>query len=328
VTAIGLSLNADLINGDMPTLERHIGYVADAGCDYVELILHGLDVVIAGKLNRPRVDAVIRILDRFQLRRTLHLPYELNLLSADRHAAYYACFAAGLEFAATAGCEVVTYHSSFMELDPRSQRSGFYRKFGGNPDDRYGRLLEFDLDALGSLAESAGEHVRIGVENTAWHDPAIMRGYGRTPRSVAAHIARLRTPRVGVTMDIGHLYMASCADGLDFTTELTHSLPSLAHMHIHDNFGDSTRADGFMAALPYGFGDLHLPVGWGTIPWDTVLTGLASYEGIWMMEIEFRFYPHFPELVASMRARVRACAPRTCTTSRCSASASPGRRSL
>jgi sugar phosphate isomerase/epimerase len=303
---IGLSLNADLINGDMPTLERHLGYVADSGCSYVELILHGLDVVIAGKLNQARLAAVTRILDRFELKRTLHLPYELNLLSAGRHDAYYACFAAGIDFAKAANCEAVTYHSSFMQLDPDSQRSDFYRRFGDDPADRYAKLLEFDLDALGSLSEAAGPGIKIGVENTAWHDPAAMRGYGRTPRSVAAHVGKLGKPALGATMDIGHLYMASLADGLNFTSEVRHALPSLVHVHIHDNFGDSTRTDGFMGALPYGFGDLHLPVGWGAIPWDDVLPDLASYQGVWMMEIEFRFYPHFTDVVTDMRARFDA----------------------
>lgn len=303
---IGLSLNADLINGDMPTLERHLGHVADSGCDYVELILHGLDVVVAGRLNQARLDAVTAILDKFALRRTLHLPYELNLLSAGRHDAYYACFAAGVEFARAAGCEVVTYHSSFMQLDPASQGSDFYRRFGGSPADRYGRLLEFDLDALGSLSQAAGPDVRIGIENTAWHDPAAVRGYGRTPRSVAAHVGQLGTPTLGVTMDIGHLYLAARADGLDFTREVRHALPSLAHVHIHDNFGDSTRTGSYMSDLPYGFGDLHLPVGWGTVPWDEVLPELASYPGVWMMEIEFRFYPHFADVVTDMRTRLAA----------------------
>ncbi len=301
---IGLSLNADLINGDMPTLERHLGYVADAGCDYVELILHGLDVVIAGKLNQARLDAVTRILDRFQLNRTLHLPYELNLLSAERHEAYRACFAAGIEFAKAASCEVVTYHSSFMELDPASQQSEFYRKFGANPAGRYGKLLEFDLDALGSLSESAGTGTKIGIENTAWHDPAARRGYGRTPVSVAAHTEKLRGPGLGVTMDLGHLYMAARADGLDFAGEVRQALPSLVHLHIHDNFGDSTGSASYLEALPYGFGDLHLPVGWGSIPWEEVLPDLAAYRGVWMMEIEFRFYPHFPDLVTDMNARL------------------------
>jgi sugar phosphate isomerase/epimerase len=296
--SIGLSLNADLIDGDMPTLERHLGLVADSGCEYVELIMHGLDVIIAGKLSQARLDAVTRILDRFQLRRTLHLPYELNLLSADRHDAYRACFAAGLEFAAATDCEVVTYHSSFMER----RHSDFYQRFGG----QYDKLLNYDLETLAALGESAGPHIRIGVENTAWYDPDTMQGYGRTPRSVAAHIGKLGNPRIGVTMDIGHLQMACHADGLDLVTEIRHAVPSLVHAHIHDNFGDSTRVGSYAAALPYGFGDLHLPVGWGAIPWDDALPEMARYTGIWMMEIEFRFYPHFPELVADMKARLEA----------------------
>jgi hypothetical protein len=51
VKGIGISLNADMVNGDLEALEKHIGYIADAGGDYVELIMHGLDVVIDGKVH-------------------------------------------------------------------------------------------------------------------------------------------------------------------------------------------------------------------------------------------------------------------------------------
>jgi len=300
---IGLSLNADLIDGDMPTLERHLGIVADSGAEYVELILHGLDVVIAGRLHAGRLAAVQRILDRFELGRTLHLPYELNLMSSRQSEAYRRCFEAGLDFAAETGCEAVTYHSSYMELNTEAQGSAFYARFGRTAKEQYGRLLAYDRETLSELASHAAEHVVIGVENTAWNDPSRRRGYGGDPREIVDHIAAIESPRLGLTLDLGHLNMSASSMGRDIVEEIRAVREHMVHIHVHDNFGDSTPTGRYMDALAYGYGDLHLPVGWGTIPWGAALPMLAPYRGVWTMEIEFRLYPHFLEIVREMRDR-------------------------
>ena len=303
---IGLSLNADLIDGDMPTLERHLGLVADAGAEWVELILHGLDVVVAGRLHPARMAAVTRILDRFELGRTLHLPYDLNLLSPRRAEGSRDVFAAGLSFAAETGVRAVTYHSSFLELSPEARASEFYGRFGPDGDERYERLIEYDREVLASLAAEAPTGTVVGVENTAWNDPAKRRGYGADARDVVEHVTAVGATNLGITLDLGHLHMRSTATGRDLADEVRAVLPHVVHIHAHDNFGDSTPTERYMDALPFGFGDLHLPVGWGTIPWDRILPDLAHYRGVWTMEIEFRLYPHFADIVREMRERFLA----------------------
>lgn len=302
---IGLSLNADLIDGDMPTLEKHLGFVADSGATVVELILHGLDVVIAGRLNPARLSQVRRILDRFDLSRSLHLPYDLNLLSSQQSEPFRRCFEAGIDFATETGCEAMTYHSSFMELGEGAQKSAFYSRFGSDPDTQYEGLLRYDQEVLADLASRTAGHTVIGVENTAWNDPATRRTYGTNPRKVCAHIAPIEHPRLGLTLDVGHLNMTATTDHSDMVDDIDAVCKHILHIHTHDNFGNSTPSARYMDALAYGYGDLHLPVGWGTIPWDRVLPALASYTGIWMMEIEFRFFPHFPTIVTDMTERLR-----------------------
>lgn len=303
---LGLSLNADLIDGDMPTLERHLGLVADAGAEWVELILHGLDVVVAGRLQPARMAAVTRILDRFEVGRTLHLPYDLNLLSPHQAEGCRSVFAAGLEFAAETGVAAVTYHSSFVDQSAEAQASAFYERFGTDPLGQYAALLDYDRETLGALAAAAPAGTVIGVENTAWNDPRSRRGYGSDARDVAAHVAGIGASNLGMTLDFGHLHMTSTAAGRDIVDEVDAVLPQVVHIHAHDNFGDSTPTARYMDALPYGYGDLHLPVGWGSIPWDRLLPGLADYRGVWMMEIEFRLSPHFSDIVRDMRDRFAA----------------------
>ena len=42
--------------------------------------------------------------------------------------------------------------------------------------------------------------------------------------------------------------------------------------------------------MPLGIGDLHLPVGWGEIPYEDVFGTLVAYDGIYILELQERFF--------------------------------------
>ena len=72
----------------------------------------------------------------------------------------------------------------------------------------------------------------------------------------------------------------------------------IGHTHIHDNFGkvifhhekQQTRL------VPFGRGDSHMPVGWGEIPFENILsTFIDGYEGMFMMELRGRYFDNLPE---------------------------------
>ena len=44
------------------------------------------------------------------------------------------------------------------------------------------------------------------------------------------------------------------------------------HLHVHDSFGNLNNMYTYNESedLSYGFGDLHLPLGWGDIPFDKI----------------------------------------------------------
>jgi sugar phosphate isomerase/epimerase len=284
---LGISTNADMINGDDTVLARHLGEITDAGCTHAELILHGLDVVVGGKLQPSRVRAVGDVLTQAGLDYTIHLPYSLNLMDRQHGDEYRSIFESGIDFAGAVGAEVVVYHSSFRNADELDTAL----------PSAAGDLIKRDLDTLSELGRRSAAHgVVIGVENNAWTDPQALT-YGLRPSDLAAHVRQVDSDNVGVTLDLGHLHLTSAAYGWDFFDECEAVLPLLKHIHAHDNFAVLAQTGIYNRDLPLGLGDLHLPMGWGTIAWDQTIPRFADYTGVWMMEIEYRLASLFPEFV-------------------------------
>ncbi|MFF2482816.1 sugar phosphate isomerase/epimerase family protein [Paenibacillus sp. NPDC058071] len=305
VKGIGISLNADMVNGDLTALETHLRYIADAGCDYAELIMHGLDVVIDGNVHPRRLEAVLQVLRQFKLSYTLHLPYEMNLMSLEKGEDYYRGFKAGIELAAAVGIDTIVYHSSYAVLT-ETNLDHYFAKYGKMSRDRlFAILLGEDADRLRQLGHLAGQSgIQIGIENNIWYDIKTDYTYGLHPRDTVEHVRRIGMNNVGMTLDIGHCYLTSIAYNYPFKDAILAALPYAKHLHVHDNFGKLKDAGSYMSNLPYGYGDLHLPVGWGSIPYDEVFEWIADYKGIVNMEIEFRLYPHFKESTVDMKKRL------------------------
>lgn len=295
IVGLGISTNADMIDGDDELLAEHLGQIADAGCTHAELILQGLDVVVGGALQPARVRRVASVLASAGLRYSIHLPYDLNLMDQEWGDDYRAVFDAGLEFAGDIGAELVVYHSSF--LAPGSGAVAAEHPRGRD-------LLKRDIDQLRALGDAAERNgVVIGVENNAWTDPAALT-YGLRPSDIARHVEAVAHPNVGITLDLGHLHLTSAAYGWGFIEEIAAVRPLLAHVHAHDNFARLSQNGQYNKDLPLGRGDLHLPMGWGSIDWETTIDALAGYSGIWMMEIEYRLSGLFPEIVTEATRRL------------------------
>ena len=79
------------------------------------------------------------------------------------------------------------------------------------------------------------------------------------PDMLAAIMAGVDDPRLGVCLDVGHANTTvSKTPPMDWITPLS---PWLRHVHIHNNFGDW---------------DLHNPLGEGNIPMAQVLDQLLT----------------------------------------------------
>jgi sugar phosphate isomerase/epimerase len=53
--------------------------------------------------------------------------------------------------------------------------------------------------------------------------------------------------------------------------------------------------------LPYGEADLHLPPGWGAIPFAEAFACLGDYEGDIILEIKNPYWDHFGEALENTK---------------------------
>ena len=94
---------------------------------------------------------------------------------------------------------------------------------------------------------------------------------------------------------------------MDYLTEIKALAPHARHLHIHDSFGDPAdlRTYSRSERLAYGLGDLHLPVGWGSLPWHELMAA-AEFEPdvVFNLEVQGPYRSELPESVAAVREMI------------------------
>ena len=102
-------------------------------------------------------------------------------------------------------------------------------------------------------------------------------------------------PRVGITLDLGHAWLASCHHGYNLLEGVEAVRPYIRHIHLHDNYGrccaSYEKKQGELLAT--GRGDLHLPIGWGEVPAREVFARLQDYRGVVTLEIRPRYRAYY-----------------------------------
>ena len=134
------------------------------------------------------------------------------------------------------------------------------------------------------MADVAARYdIRIALE-TQFVEEA--QRYTADPVRLAEAIAAIDHPQVCGTLDFSHSYLMTTFRGMDYLEALRAFAPWTNHLHVHDSFGRPTTMARFVShaeRIAFGMGDLHLPMGWGDIPWETILPQLAFRPGTVMI---------------------------------------------
>ncbi|TKJ43046.1 hypothetical protein CEE34_11655, partial [Candidatus Aerophobetes bacterium Ae_b3a] len=274
----GINAHSPRINGDIELLERDLAYFEKIGFDYVEIPVHGVDGVINGKLNLENVKRVKEALRRYNLKATAHSPDPLNLRK-DNFDLQKEVFQSSIEFAWELEAKVLVYHNGDFE---RRKQEGKLQNLAS----------EREIRALKTLGESADRRgVQICLENGAL-----------SIRELVTVVKKINRENVGITYDFGHAFLYySCYGGeREFLRSIKEALPYLKHIHIHDNFGRAnitSQDTPYINRLPFGEGDLHMPPGMGTIPYEKIFPLIREYKGIAMAEIDPRYEPFYGGIV-------------------------------
>ncbi|BCP53860.1 hypothetical protein K32_24770 [Kaistia sp. 32K] len=287
ITHVGFTTTADA--GDMNHIEASLARIVELGADVAELSLCGDDLIAGGRVIESRARRLADICAKFPLRYTVHGLIVSNFMDAENLEFQKAAACAMVELSHRVGSDILVHHSGHAPMAPARVIAGYDR---------------MQADALKELADFAGKHdVRVALENIFAVDDEM---YRQQPSEVAATVQAINHPYLVTTIDFGHAYIEATRTGGDFLAEVAAMSPVAGHLHVHDNFGRPYTLSKFYhqsEAIALGIGDLHLPLGWGDLPWETVFDTLDVLPGTALiMEIGERFDAERAESIEKARA--------------------------
>lgn len=331
VKGIGINIDAPTIDGDLDLLEKSLAEIQNMGFDYVEIPVHGVDAIIKGKLNLLQTKIIAGILKNFRLKYTVHGPNSLNLMDYHNFKLQKDIFQAGIEFTHTIGAEVFVYHGGKIPLRERIgnetfSQNGILKVPSRMRIERLKKVEAKTLQELGSFAHKL--NVTIAVENSSpdieeeffWelsknihqninfplvhlHQQSksvflreISRyNYSSKIEDLVKQIQYIDHSNVGIAFDFGHAFLASKYYHFSFLDSVKLALPYLRHIHVHDCFGKPkiSEEDIDINLIQFGIGDLHMPIGWGEIPYDKIFPLLGNYSGVIILELKPRYKRFF-----------------------------------
>ena len=313
VEAIGLAVGVSAGHRRMQRLEEALDAARRSGYGLAELSMSSLGLIFDGEIHQQALADLVAVTRNVDLRYTVHGLNRLNLAYDTRHALSRRIMAAQIEVTRAIGGDVLVYHSGLQALD--AVRYGVRHTLLSDEELHEGAAREVAaLKALGDVAADAG--VLIGMENGDSHlwEHEVLARFDQPRTALSKHHARLHIPpivrqleaidhpNVGMTLDIAHLHIAAHDMGFDYLEAVAQAAPWVRHMHANDNFG---RLDwGFDSEpdrWPYGEADVHLPPGWGSIPYTEVFARLPTYRGKLILEIKDGFADYLGEGLANMQ---------------------------
>jgi sugar phosphate isomerase/epimerase len=338
IKGIGINADSTRLDGSLELLEHDLALFQRAGFDYVEIPVHGVDAILNGRLNLRQVERIKEVLAKFDLQYTVHCSNWLNLMDANEFPLHKSIFEASIEFASEIGAGILVYHSGRVELgNEYLGPAALTRELLSLPDRAFIEEQEqVERETLAELAELAREKgVTICVENA---DPRVdeealwelarrvrvkgvdlfyriapggdiaLYNYGGVISRLVEQVKEVGKENVGITFDFGHAYIASRYYGFDFLESIELARPLIKHLHVHDDFGRPAGVDRRpIVLIPEGKGDLHMPIGWGEIPYREVFARLKGYEGIVLLELKPRYIPYLEEALQETRRLLAEC---------------------
>jgi sugar phosphate isomerase/epimerase len=248
-----------------------------------------MDLIAGGRVLQPQIHRLRDALKARSLGYTAHGPIALNFMQTPEIAARHLTVAkAATEVAAEIGAVHLVLHGGRVMVGQTEAEI----------EDLYARQRE----AFASLGEIAAKHsMIIAVENI----PAMgSKERSSLPSRLAREIEAINHPNVRGCLDFSHAALLCKAEGADFLSEAKALARVSSHLHIHDSFGDPAHFWTFSRSerLAYGLGDLHLPIGWGSIPWTSIMQDFTFQpEAIFNLELPVPYWFALEESVRAVR---------------------------
>ncbi|MGE0503532.1 MAG: sugar phosphate isomerase/epimerase family protein [Rhizobiaceae bacterium] len=276
----GTGISAHKRKHDLSDFSDELDMIEALGVEAIELPTFDMDIVVGGRVRRPQLEALKRAVASRSVAYSVHGPLAINFMDeAYRLPRHLEVLEASLDVAAEVGAGNYVIHSGLV----RSQQAA-------GVESAFERQREW-LFRGGDIARQRGLTLCVETLFGEFDGSTV----AASPARLAAELAAIAHPNVMATIDFSHSYLKLDYDGrrADFVSEISQLAPWARHLHIHDSFG--RQDDVWMYTegerLAYGHGDLHLPVGWGDIPWDELIAECVFPQGVlFNIELQARYW--------------------------------------
>jgi len=292
IKAVGMMVVDYTLDG----LDRNLTLLEDLGCESAEISPSACKVICGGALNIARLRQILPILAQRDLLYTVHSPLILNFMDEIHLELHKQVCRASIEWCARIGAKILVIHPGWITA----------REMLTSLD----RLMELERSTILELArEAADSGVKLALENM----PAVLgmlsgekTNYGIDPLRVAEQVAAIDHPNVCATLDFSHAYISANFRNVALLETLKPYASYVNHLHVHDSVGrpPSLQDADTGEALAFGMGDLHLPLGWGTLEWERILPHLPIRPGT-VMTVEIAKPYVTPDEIATSLQRAR-----------------------
>lgn len=275
---------------DLSDFGAELDMIEELGVESIELPVYDMDIVVGARIRQPQLAALLKACRGRKCNYSVHGPLAINFMDeAWRLPLHLDVLAASLDITAAVGATNYVVHAGIV---PMQQSQGI--------EDAYLRQREW-LTKGGDLAAERG--VTLCVE-TLFTDDGTR--HTATPARLAHELAAISHPAVMATIDVSHAYLRLDFEGRrsDLVQEIAALSPFGKHLHIHDSFGRQDDIWMFTEGerLAFGHGDLHLPVGWGDIPWSAIMAACIFPHGaVFNIELKDRYWYAAEECVDAVK---------------------------
>lgn len=280
---IGINLPSST---NLTSLEAELDRIERDGFDACEINLSAVPLIIGGEVRKQTADYVKGILDRHDLQYTAHASYGLDLRNLEEHEMQRAVLFSSIDVCAVLGLDLLNLHYE-MQSDDVAREEAFFQAH------------------LAAAEYASKKGVQLSIENIE-----VEYVY-----KTADFVRAVNHSNLGMTLDLGHLFLSANYFGYDFMSAVDDCAPLMRHLHINDNTGDfeplrltdfaiyNTLDRGYRFA--FGRGDIHVPPFWGKAPLGEALSIIkkSGYSGIWMCEY---YNQSFQPFNRSVQERVRS----------------------
>ena len=288
---LGTGISAHKRSNDLSDFADELDMIDELGVQTVELPTYDMDIVVGAKIRQDQLARLKKACAGRDVKFTVHGPLSINFADEPfRLQRHFDVLKASLEVAAEIKAGNYVLHAGMI---PSQQHAGL--------EAAYERQREW-LSRSGDIAKDLG--LTLCVETLFADDGRIQTA---SPSKLAAELSMINHPNVMATIDFSHAYIKLDYDGgrQDYLTEIATLAPFAKHLHMHDSFG--RQDDIYMFSdgerLAYGHGDLHLPVGWGDIPWDDIIKTCVFPQGVvFNIELQQRYWYEAQTCVDTVKA--------------------------